>query len=310
MTAGRPIKVLGIGAWDRSGSTVIANVMGAVPGVVSVGEINNLWERGLEQDRLCGCGARFGQCVFWQSVLGRAFPPDPAGRALLAGVVSAAATLSNGQLLRHGLMGGQWPAASAYGDGLRALYRAIAEVSGASVIVDSAKMPWHLWIASDLDGIDFSLLHLVRDPRGVTQALRKKMAYDPDTTRPELMDRHGTMYTALGWRYRNLMLGRLWRRSGSRYLLERYEDFATDPTTATRRILEMVGHRTDVLPFVSPNEAIIPPTHSVSGNPSRFASGTVRIALDNEWQSKLSSRRRLMVEALTWPMLTRYGYGE
>lgn len=39
----------------------------------AAGEVRYLWQRGLLEDRWCGCGERFTRCPFWQDVLGRAF---------------------------------------------------------------------------------------------------------------------------------------------------------------------------------------------------------------------------------------------
>ena len=42
-----PVRVLYVAGAGRSGSTVLANLLGEVPGFVSVGEVRFLWERGL-----------------------------------------------------------------------------------------------------------------------------------------------------------------------------------------------------------------------------------------------------------------------
>ena len=53
--SGEPVKVLFVGGFGRSGSTLLDNVLGQVDGFASCGEISYLWDRGLEQDRLCSC---------------------------------------------------------------------------------------------------------------------------------------------------------------------------------------------------------------------------------------------------------------
>ena len=55
-------RVLLLAGSGRSGSTVLANILGSVEGVFCGGEIRYLWERGLQDGRLCGCGRAFGQC--------------------------------------------------------------------------------------------------------------------------------------------------------------------------------------------------------------------------------------------------------
>lgn len=71
--AGRVAHVLFIGGWGRSGSTLVDRLTGRLDGVVAVGELRDVWQRGVVEDRLCGCGQRFSACPFWQEVGQRAF---------------------------------------------------------------------------------------------------------------------------------------------------------------------------------------------------------------------------------------------
>jgi len=43
-------------------------MLGQVPGVFSAGELRDIWQRGLREDRLCGCGAPFSECDVWRKV--------------------------------------------------------------------------------------------------------------------------------------------------------------------------------------------------------------------------------------------------
>src|SRR3954469_7299745 len=61
----RPRVALIVGG-QRSGSTLLSRVLGESPRAVALGEIWYLWERGVVEDRLCGCGVRFSECDFWQ----------------------------------------------------------------------------------------------------------------------------------------------------------------------------------------------------------------------------------------------------
>jgi len=63
----RPRVLIIVGS-GRSGSTLIERALGEVPGVAPLGETVHMWERGVRDSELCGCGQPFGTCPFWQSV--------------------------------------------------------------------------------------------------------------------------------------------------------------------------------------------------------------------------------------------------
>src|ERR1700732_3473702 len=70
--------VLYIAGTGRSGSTVLANILGEVEGVFAAGEVRYLWQRGLKENRLCGCGLTVRECPVWSKVLAQAgYLDDP-----------------------------------------------------------------------------------------------------------------------------------------------------------------------------------------------------------------------------------------
>jgi hypothetical protein len=62
------------------------------------------------------------------------------------------------------------------------------------------------------------------------------------------------------------------------------------------------------LPFSGPDEAIVDVSHTVSGNPSRFTRGTVRLSVDDEWIVRQPVRDRILSTAIAAPLMIRYGY--
>ena len=100
------------------------------------------------------------------------------------------------------------------------------------------------------------------------------------------------------------MLERLGRRGA--YLRLRYEDFVSAPEEAVQRIAALVDEHLVRLPFTALGEAWLEPTHSVTGNQTRFTTGPVAIELDEEWRRHGESNGT--VGALTSPLRLRYGY--
>ena len=169
-------KVIAITGWDRSGSTIVAAALGSVPGICTLGEVTNVWERGFEQNQVCSCGQPFSTCELWASLADRAFGdsvgsvPDRARAAM--------SQLGNATLAQRQLRGTELDpsAGSAYQELLRKVYEAGAEVTGAQVLVDSSKKPWHTAMADALTDFEVYVLHVGRDPRGVAYSFQKQIA--------------------------------------------------------------------------------------------------------------------------------------
>ena len=299
------VRVLYIAGSGRSGSTIVDNILGQVDGVVSVGEVRFLWERGVLGDRLCGCGEPFSSCPYWRPVMASVGGVDAERmRGLLA----------RGTRARHVpwlLRARRDPALVAtrleeLPSVLGRLYAAIAERAGARVIVDSSKLPPYGEVLRHVPGIDVSYVHLVRDPRAT--------AYSWSRTKPlperdgGVMQRQGPAKSAALWTLWNAAAEGLWRAEAGRYLRVRYEDVIADPRAALARMLALVDEPADDLPFVSDHEVRLRPTHGVAGNPSRFTTGVVALRADAEWRHAMRLRDRAVVGAISWPLLLRHGY--
>ncbi|RYJ02970.1 MAG: sulfotransferase, partial [Actinomycetales bacterium] len=228
-------RVLFVGGTGRSGSTVLSTVLGEVPGLVAVGEVRFLWERGVLQDRLCGCGSAFAECAFWTEVLDLAL--GTADREETARRLGAELTERTRLRTVPGLLARRTPSAAAdLEDTLGRVYAAIAAVSGAQVVVDSSKLPTYAALLGDLPGIDLQVLHLVRDPRAAAHSWRRRK-HQPDLGATALMERRGAAKSAALWRIWNGTLEKWCRDRGVDHRLQNYESFIADPPGETRRIL-------------------------------------------------------------------------
>src|SRR5205814_5658195 len=67
------VRVLYLAGTGRSGSTLLARILDRADGVFAAGELRYVWQRGVLEDRLCGCGEPFSSCPFWTEVMDRAF---------------------------------------------------------------------------------------------------------------------------------------------------------------------------------------------------------------------------------------------
>src|SRR5262245_27937716 len=67
------VKVLYIGGYSRSGSTILLRLLGQMDNFAAVGELWDIWRRSFTENQLCGCGQPFRECEFWRAVVQQAF---------------------------------------------------------------------------------------------------------------------------------------------------------------------------------------------------------------------------------------------
>lgn len=302
------VDVLFIAGMGRSGSTLLSRLLGQVPGVCSVGELCYLWDQGLMNDRMCGCGRPFSQCPFWTDVGQHAFGGwdnvDAREAFMLRrGIermrfVPALATRVGNADFRSRL--------EAYSGLTSRVYAGIRAASDGALVVDSSKYPSSAYLAMRTPGIRLRLLHLIRTSQGVAYSWSKVVAR-PDRDGKTLA-RFSPTRVAMDWDVYNSLVEML-ALFGVPRLQLRYEDFVAEPETQLRRVLGFAGIPADVaLSFLRSGEVDLRTTHTVAGNPMRFREGTERLVRDDVWRREMPSSARRVVTALTMPGLLRYGY--
>jgi Sulfotransferase family len=304
------VTVVYLGGFGRSGSTLVERVLGAARGWVNVGELVDLARSAARSDERCGCGEPFSRCPVWNEVGAAAFggwSDDVLDR--LSSLQRAAARQ------RHlpGLLG-RAPARSEALVGLRQayarIYRAVADVTDSAVVVDASKGPALGQALVGAPGIDLRILNLVRDPRAVAWSWTRHVERPHATSGTDEMWRVPVPRSAAQWSALQLemeAIARLGRAPSARL---RYEDFVADPVSTLVAATAAVGLPLSPadLPAVVGSQVQLGPSHGLSGNPSRFRSGSVELRRDDGWRAAMPSTDRAVVTALTLPLLVAYGY--
>jgi hypothetical protein len=299
--------VLFLGGLGRSGTTLVERVLARAPGVVAVGELVFLWERGVHLDERCGCGTSFGACPFWEAVGRRAFGGWDV--AELQGVRELQRRVDRTRYVPLLLAPWIWPPfrdrLRRYAELVGRVYGAVAAESGAAVIVDSSKHVSTAALLRHVPGIRPRVVQLVRDPRGVAYSWSK------DVERP---DAEGSRMAMLGpwriaarWVTHDLLLELVRPRRGGGRL--RYEGFVADPEAVARHLLDVAGLAPTSAPAIGAGGTVALVTdHTVAGNPLRFRTGEVEIRADVAWRERMPAADRRVVGALTYPLRVAYGY--
>lgn len=307
------VQVLFVMGKGRSGSTLLDNVLGQVPGVFSTGELLHLWDWGLGRGVRCGCGEDVLDCPVWSTVLGKAFgirsrDEDAAQIDAISRDYRTVARYHQAPRLLTRRGPGGWAALRRYAATTAELYRTIAEVTGAQVVVDSSKSPLNAAALGLVDGIKGAVVHLVRDPRAVGYSWARTKGWT-DRTEGGAMPRFGPLHTSASWTVRNLgaeLVARKW--PPNRTTRVRYEDLVRQPRPNIVRLLELVDMPHDDLPFRDEGTVALGTTHTVGGNPGRMSTGEVLIRADDAWRTQQAVRSRWLISGFTWPLRRRYGY--
>jgi len=282
------MKILYIAGASRSGSTLLARLLGEIEGFISVGEAARslLDERFLAQNLPCGCGKNLTQCPFWKDVL--PIVPEPV----------QALTTKYMRMRYYPLLALPFKVKRFYeaiveiGFTLSRLYDTIAEKAGCDVIVDSSKTLDFVYSLVQVSGVELYVVHLVRDPRGVVSSWRNQKGY---------LRLRSPLKVVIEWLLQNLLAEMI--RGRIRYLRVRYEDFVQGPKATLRRIVRFLDQGNASLDFLEGREAVIECQHLLAGNPDKQVQGRISI-YPRPWS--LPWPLKLMVYLSCFPLYLKY----
>ncbi|WP_144872772.1 sulfotransferase, partial [Hyella patelloides] len=240
------VKVLYIAGFERSGSTIVNRVLGQINGFVAWGELRDIWQHGIIENRPCTCGTDFAGCPAWQKVFDKAFKGADEidtteiiklqKRSRLMVLPHYFGLLKNSFLKRK---------VGQYLTHLEKLYNAIQATTGSKVIVDSTKASWYGYVLGLLPSIDLCVVHVVRNPKGVCYSLEQHKSKGELTSQW-----YNPLHASLSWNLKNYAVELLLNSPQKRYLRISYEDFIQNPQMAVEKILNLLDEKVTELPFV------------------------------------------------------------
>lgn len=303
------LKIINITGWGRNGSTLLGKILGELDGFFYAGEVRNIWHKALLENRLCGCGVSIRECNLWRKVFERAYGNldtiDICQMKKLSQVYARTRYIPF--LLLPIAKNFFLSRLQSYVKNLERLFYAIQEITRTNVIIDSSKSSFYGYLLSKLTNVDLYTIHLVRDPRGIAYS-RQKRVIEPDPNETIYMKQYNSITNSLMWNIRNLSCELLWKKSKTKCIMIRYEDFISNPKETISSILGLVKEKSSDCPFTSHDEVKLGENHTIWGNPTRFQKGTVKLKLDEEWKEKLNKKDKIFSVALTFPLFVRYGY--
>jgi UDP-N-acetylglucosamine transferase subunit ALG13 len=304
------VPVLFVGSVPRSGSTIVSDLLNEHPHMVNIGELVHMWERGLIENNLCGCGQTFSDCEFWSKVGEIAFGGwgHISGERMHTLQRRADRTRYIPALLMPRVSRSMATSIVQYGAVITRILRAALEVSGAPVVVDTSKHVSTALLLRQLPDIDLRVLHLIRDPRGVANSWSKSIQRPEVQGENREMDKLHPGRIGLRWLWFNWAFSNM-DRIGVPVATVRYEDFVVEPIATLDQIFDFADvdpMGDDILGGSEP--VMLGEGHSVSGNPRRLERKPVEIRADEGWRTNLDPKMKQLVGRITRPMLSRYQY--
>jgi hypothetical protein len=286
------IKVLYVAGATRSGSTLLARLLGEVKGFVNVGEAARWLYNTDRMSRAtpCSCGSSVFDCPFWSDI---------------ASTIEGSAEQAFGNrfirirylpLLASPVK--RLPFRNKWADLIASteyLIKSVGAKGGSRVIVDSSKNPANAYVLSQVPGVNVYVVHLVRDPRGVVGSWSRPKKY---------LSAFPASTVIWWWLSYNLSAESL-RIFAEDYALIKYEAFVSDPKGALESILSMVNEPASDLGFLEEGKARLREQHIIAGNPDKLSTGRISIQ-QTSWS--LPPGKTIFVTMSTLPLLAGYQY--
>ena len=301
-----PVRILYVGGYVRSGTTIVDMLLGMNPATLAVGEVNIIFRQIAKTDDpvKCSCGKPLRDCPLWSQVIERfhaAFPNMTLEQADL--ITRKVETYP--ERLRD---------ASRYWDQYvslwRVIFQAVAEVSGASTIIDSSKTGRHSLcrpLSLAQAGFQVSLLQMMRDPRAVTWSkLRREIDKGHLHSAPALFA--AASLSGLHWSLTNVSTD--WEYYGGKklpYYEMRYEDFMDHPVEKLSDIQQRFSLDFSKSVEIVETDGEIASGHLASGNEIRFQTPLHLRPQPPTWKSALPRPAKLGV-MFSSPVARFYGY--
>jgi len=295
--------LLYIAGLGRSGSTLLSMVLDTHPEIFAIGEMKS------PRRHECSCGKAVEQCPFMLEMADRLVAVgvrlDPGnwnfeyrreGHWLADRLLYQSLRSDWLETLRDRISG-LWPAHRRALVNLDARIRQFVatalDISGKRIFVDATKSPIRIRHLQRVAGDRLRVIHLIRDPRGVTFSQR-------------YLGEAGMRAVPIGWCHVNLGVERhLNGLPRERWLRVRYESLCADPASTLAAIGSFLG----IGPIDVPSNFRAGEHHLQAGNAARKQSDTrSSIAIDERWRTELSPSILDHAARVAGPLARRYGY--
>lgn len=278
--------IIYIMADNRSGSTLLENILSKSDECFSVGELTMLKGHllkngpGEKWNWNCACGSPLTECVFWSSIVKQTYQANPENFA--SGIkwnFKSKALALNAMfpfLFKNKFLKViSNPANKQVTDTLNELFKLVQVKSGKQFIVDSSKNPLQaLAIYKKITGFDVKVIWLKRDVRAIVTSKNKWKSLNKKKEKSKLKRLLDVFY------YRRLCYTVSKLVQPKDLLQLDYKTLATDTHTELQKIFDAFG----LQPFPTPEYMELVEDHTIGGTPGRFTKKPIQY--DDGWKEE------------------------
>ena len=310
------INLVYVASIGRSGSTLLESMLGSHSQMTTIGEVH-LWPHEILDGGVlrCGSGKYVQNDPFWIEMRRRVAPlVQPSPRLHFFREKHNLGRSIRLERLREFGRDPLSPEVAAqvevYGRNNYTLFKTfldlIEETSGRrpAWVVDASKDLYRLlWLARS-GRFNLKVLHVVRNPRGFAYSITKRWIHSGEP-RSDLFRFLQTVRHSLAWTVQNHLIATLLSNHvpAPDTMRVRYEELASQPHETFQQICSMLGcdYESEAVDDFRRGNA-----YTIGGNPMRYEQRGIK--LDEKWRTQLPRSSRLIVDLVTSPTRTHFGY--
>ncbi|BAP56451.1 hypothetical protein THII_2154 [Thioploca ingrica] len=303
------IKLLYIAGTGRNGSTLLERILTEIPGVFAAGELGRVTR--YNKNKTCLCGEKLTVCPIWQAINNEIDSQiDEERFTQLDLKYSNLKGLNLLKLLTHQKelkLSGDF---QQYLNMLAIKYKAIHKHKSGQIITDSTIDSLYGYYLSLIPSIDLYILHLIRDPRGVSYSWQR-LKFSSSTAKKSWTPQISPLKTALSWVKRNIFIEFMFART-EKYLQVSYEDLVENPSAVVKKIANLLNLKLEPLDFIKGQKITLGESHLIGGNLDAFKKGGEEIILkpDERWKHQMKWVDIILVNLITWPLMLKYSLSQ
>lgn len=285
MQTNKVIYLMGAG---RSGTTALATFLGNSPYVFNAGELHQLNEH-IIKGKNCSCGNSLAECKFWSKLLIESNYSD----GMLIDVCSRDYDIEkHGAILKHLLNQHPRKELEDYLGRQESLFAALSRTSNKRYIIDSSKYIGRILALKKSNKINFKIIYVVRDVRGVIHSFGKNV----QTPRSPL----STIF------YYSIVntVGELVYRILPKHMILKvcYEHFIKEPHTILDDLSNFLALDLSEIKDRITQDSDFSVGHIIGGNRLKN-DGVIKFRQDLEWKKKFSKSKSFIYYILTFPFM-------